>query len=96
VASLVNFPAKLYILWPFGLFSPFWYIFTRFGMLYQARKIWQPCGQAVKRFHAVDRSANWRGFASADKLITELQKKVPLKVFLFLYEVWIGFPSQYM
>jgi hypothetical protein len=36
-SRLVNFPSNRYILWPFGIFSPFWYIFTRLP-----RKIWQP------------------------------------------------------
>jgi hypothetical protein len=43
---LVNYPAICYIfmalcdiLWPFGIFSPFWYIVPR--------KIWQPGDSAV-------------------------------------------------
>jgi hypothetical protein len=42
---LVNFPAILHMLWPFGIFYivlvhfyPFWYV--------ASRKIWQPCSQA--------------------------------------------------
>jgi hypothetical protein len=34
---LVYFMALWYILWSFGIFSPFWYIVER--------KIWQPCFQ---------------------------------------------------
>jgi hypothetical protein len=30
---LVKFPAIWHILWPFGIFPPFWYIFTRLDML---------------------------------------------------------------
>jgi hypothetical protein len=37
-AHLVNIPAIWHILWPFGIFLVyFWYIFTRFGMLYQEK-----------------------------------------------------------
>jgi hypothetical protein len=32
-----QFPAILHTLWPFGIFPKFWYIFTRFGMLYQEK-----------------------------------------------------------
>jgi hypothetical protein len=45
---LVNFPAIGPILWPFGIFPPFGYIFTRFGMLYQ-EKIWQHRIKTVHR-----------------------------------------------
>jgi hypothetical protein len=33
--NLVNSSAIWYILWPFGIFPPSWYIFHRFGLLYQ-------------------------------------------------------------
>jgi hypothetical protein len=35
--QLVNFPAIWNMLWPFGIFPQFWYIFTRFGMLCQEK-----------------------------------------------------------
>jgi hypothetical protein len=41
---LVNFPAIWHILWLFGIFYPVWYIFTRFGMLYQ-EKSGNPAGR---------------------------------------------------
>jgi hypothetical protein len=31
------FPAILYILWPFGKVVVIWYIFPRFGILYQEK-----------------------------------------------------------
>jgi hypothetical protein len=36
---LVKFTANRHFLWLFGTFSPplFWYIFTRFGILYQEK-----------------------------------------------------------
>jgi hypothetical protein len=37
---LVYFTAIWYILWPFGIFDGFWYIFSRYAV---PRKIWQPC-----------------------------------------------------
>jgi hypothetical protein len=34
---LVHFTAFWYILWQFGYFMFIWYVFTRFGMLYQGK-----------------------------------------------------------
>jgi hypothetical protein len=36
------FTAKWYILWPFGAYFDRLVYFSRFGMLYVPRKIWQP------------------------------------------------------
>jgi hypothetical protein len=49
---LVNFPAIWYTLCPVGIFSHVWYIFTRFGMLYQDQsgsRDWSRCSLVALR-----------------------------------------------